>query len=104
MTIQTGPLMLEGAYLYFQDKQAPVRLHRKEYRLLKLFMEHPNQVVTRAKLMKEIWQTDYMGDTRTLDVHICWLRHKIESDPTQPKLLVTHRGVGYRLCVSDKAQ
>jgi DNA-binding response OmpR family regulator len=73
------------------------KLTPKEFELLKLFMEHRDQIVTRKVLMKEIWDTDYLGDTRTLDVHIRWLREKIEDDASQPSRLVTARGEGYRL-------
>ncbi len=73
------------------------KLTPKEFELLKLFMENAGQIVTRKKLMQEIWDTDYLGDTRTLDVHMRWLREKIEDDPNKPKLLVTLRGEGYRL-------
>jgi DNA-binding response OmpR family regulator len=65
-------------------------------------MQHPGQVVSRRTLMKEIWNTDYLGDTRTLDVHMRWLREKIEDDPNEPRLLVTVRGEGYRLEAKDK--
>lgn len=68
----------------------------KECALLKIFMNNGGQVITRKRLMKEIWDTDYLGDTRTLDVHIRWLREKIEDDPSKPVLLRTVRGVGYR--------
>ena len=60
-------------------------------------MEHAGEIVSRKTLMHEIWDTDYLGDTRTLDVHMRWLREKIEDDPNHPKLLVTVRGEGYRL-------
>ncbi len=53
----------------------------------------------RQRLFREVWNTDYVGDTRTLDVHISWLRQAIEADPRHPKLLKTIRGVGYRLDV-----
>lgn len=68
----------------------------KEFRLLHLLIENRNQVSTRKKIMHAVWETDYMGDTRTLDVHIRWLREKIEKNPSRPKLLITIRGVGYR--------
>ncbi len=81
-----------------------VRLGRKEHQLtpkqsqlLEIFMRQPNEVVTRRQLMKQVWETDYMGDTRTLDVHVRWLRQIIESDPDQPRRLVTVRSVGYKL-------
>lgn len=70
-------------------------LTKMEARLLEVFMRHPNKVLKRAFLMKEVWETDYIGDTRTLDVHVHWLRQKIEDDPGNPHLLRTIRGVGY---------
>ena len=60
-------------------------------------MQHPNQVISRRELMEHIWKTGYLGDTRTLDVHVRWLREKIELDPDRPEILVTKRGVGYVL-------
>lgn len=73
------------------------QLTPKEFELLQFFMQRPAQTISRRQLMKEIWHTDYLGDTRTLDVHIRWLREKIEEDPNNPRLLVTLRGQGYRL-------
>lgn len=73
------------------------KLTPKEFELLKLFMERRDQIVSRKVLMKEIWNTEYLGDTRTLDVHIRWLREKIEDDASRPERLVTVRGEGYRL-------
>lgn len=68
----------------------------KQCRLLKVFMSHPNKVLTRKFLMKEVWETDYLGDTRTLEVHIRWLRKNIEDDPNNPIRLKTVYRVGYR--------
>ncbi len=68
----------------------------KEFKLLHLLIENRNQVLSRKKIMQTVWETDYMGDTRTLDVHIRWLREKIEDNPSRPKHLITIRGVGYR--------
>lgn len=73
------------------------KLTPKEFELLKLFMERRDQIISRKVLMKEIWNTEYLGDTRTLDVHIRWLREKIEDDASSPERLVTVRGQGYRL-------
>jgi DNA-binding response OmpR family regulator len=78
------------------------KLTPKEFELLRLFMETPGEIVTRRTLMKEVWHTDYLGDTRTLDVHMRWLREKIEDDPNEPSLLVTVRGEGYRLEPKEK--
>jgi DNA-binding response OmpR family regulator len=81
-----------------------VRLGKKEHQLtpkqshlLEMFMRRPNEVITRRQLMKAVWNTDYMGDTRTLDVHVRWLRQIIEADAGKPRHLVTVRNVGYRL-------
>ena len=71
---------------------------------MSVLMRHPGQVISRAKLMREVWQTDYLGDTRTLDVHICLLRQKLEDDPANPRLLLTERGMGYRLNVPENAR
>jgi len=68
----------------------------KECRLLHLLMEHVDEVLSRGTIMKEVWETDYLGDTRTLDVHIRWLREKLEDDPSHPRFIITVRGVGYR--------
>jgi len=71
----------------------------KQCNLLAWLMQHPNQVISRKDLMERVWHTVYLGDTRTLDVHIRWLREKIESDPTCPRILRTRRGIGYVLSV-----
>lgn len=68
----------------------------KEFLLLKLLMGRAGQTITRKTLMKEIWETDYLGDTRTLDVHIRWVREKVEDNPSKPQRLITMRGQGYR--------
>lgn len=77
----------------------------KELRLLQLLMEHPDEVVPRRRIMNEVWETDYLGDTRTLEVHIRWLRKKMEEDPTKPIHIVTVRGTGYvfraHMCPDD---
>ena len=71
------------------------RLTPKLAQLLQEFMRYPNEVVTRVQLMRNVWQTDYIGDTRTLDVHIRWVREVVELDPGKPELLLTVRGQGY---------
>ncbi|XHU96563.1 MAG: response regulator transcription factor [cyanobacterium endosymbiont of Rhopalodia gibba] len=68
----------------------------KEYRLLDLFMSYPRRVWSREQLIEQIWGPDFLGDTKTVDVHIRWLREKLEHDPSQPKYLITVRGFGYR--------
>jgi len=73
------------------------KLRPMEARLLRTFMRRPGELITRAELMKAVWDTDFTGDTRTLDVHVRWVRERIEEDPSDPRLLVTVRGQGYRL-------
>ncbi|MBZ0294583.1 MAG: response regulator transcription factor [Anaerolineae bacterium] len=73
-----------------------VILRQKEYEILTLLMTNLGKVVTRDRLFDEVWGTDWLGDTRTLDVHMSWLRGKLEDDPTHPLYLQTVRGVGYR--------
>jgi DNA-binding response OmpR family regulator len=65
--------------------------------LVELFLRNPGKTLDRKVLMEHVWQTNYLGDTRTLDVHIRWFRRAIESDPGSPLYLKTIRGVGYRL-------
>jgi two-component system response regulator RegX3 len=74
-----------------------VHLRRKEFELLKLLAENAGRVLTRDLLIDRVWGSDYIGDTKTLDVHIKRLRAHIEPDPAHPSLLTTIRGVGYRL-------
>jgi DNA-binding response OmpR family regulator len=65
--------------------------------ILRVLIERRGEVVEREELFKRVWETDYIGDTRTLDVHISWLREAIEKDPLTPKFIITARGVGFRL-------
>jgi DNA-binding response OmpR family regulator len=71
-------------------------LRPREFRLLALFMERPGIALTRDQILETLWAHDYIGDARTVDVHVRWLREKIEADPARPTRIVTVRGVGYR--------
>ncbi|MBK8021428.1 MAG: response regulator transcription factor [Chloroflexi bacterium] len=73
-----------------------ISLTPKLAQLLEVFFRHPGETLDRKILMEKVWQTDYLGDTRTLDVHIRWIRRAIEQDPSRPRHLITLRGVGYR--------
>jgi two-component system response regulator RegX3 len=73
-----------------------VALRRKEFELLRLLVENAGRVLTRDVLIDRIWGSDYIGDTKTLDVHVKRLRFRIEEDPSSPTLITTVRGVGYR--------
>ena len=74
----------------------PVRLALKEFELLELLLRNSGRVMTRGQLIDRIWGADYVGDTKTLDVHVKRLRAKIEDDPSNPTRLVTVRGLGYK--------
>jgi two-component system response regulator RegX3 len=73
-----------------------VSLPLKEFDLLELLLRNAGRVLTRGQLIDRVWGADYVGDTKTLDVHIKRLRSKIEPDPTNPKFLLTVRGLGYK--------
>jgi DNA-binding response OmpR family regulator len=92
-----GPihLDLERKQVRCQDQQTI--LTPRLTKLLHLLMEHHGEAMLRENLFREVWNTEYTGDTRTLDVHISWLRQAIEENPRKPKFLKTIRGVGYRL-------
>jgi DNA-binding response OmpR family regulator len=78
-------------------KGREARLTPRMAHLLHVLLLHAGEAVGRQKLFSEVWETQYTGDTRTLDVHISWLREALEEDPRQPQFLKTIRGVGYRL-------
>jgi two-component system phosphate regulon response regulator PhoB len=73
-----------------------INLSPKEFRLLELFMSYPRRVWSREQLIEQVWGLDFLGDTKTVDVHIRWLREKLERDPSQPEYVITVRGFGYR--------
>ncbi len=73
-----------------------VRLPLKEFELLEYFLRNPGRVLTRGQLIDRVWGSDYVGDTKTLDVHVKRLRAKIEPEPAAPRTLVTVRGLGYK--------
>ncbi len=74
----------------------PRELTAKEFDLLVMLMKHRGRVMTRDALLDKVWGVEYYGDTRTVDVHVRYLRQKIEEDPESPRLVQTVRGVGYK--------
>jgi DNA-binding response OmpR family regulator len=99
-----GQHMLHLGHIRLDLERKRVRCQGREARLtprlthlLQVLMEHAGEVIERAKLFQEVWDTDYTVDTRTLDVHISWLREALEEDPRHPQYLKTIRGLGYRL-------
>lgn len=95
--VQAGSIRLDMDRRRVRCLGKNTRLTPRLVTLLAALMEHPGEVIEREELFKKVWDTDYTGDTRTLDVHISWLRKAIELDHTKPKFLKTIRGVGYRL-------
>jgi DNA-binding response OmpR family regulator len=98
-SIHAGPVRLDVEKRTVRCQGKQTRLTPRLVRLLKILMDHQGEVIERKKLFSKVWETDYTDDTRTLDVHVSWLRRAIELDPDHPKLLKTVRGVGYRLDV-----
>jgi two-component system, OmpR family, phosphate regulon response regulator PhoB len=96
------PFIFQNLTLYPQECRFIVRgdevmLSPKEFRLLEVFMRFPKRVWSRDQLLEQVWGDDFIGESKTVDVHIRWLREKIELDPSDPQYLITVRGFGYRL-------
>ena len=94
--LQAGDLRLFPEECRVTRSGEEVNLSPKEYRLLELFMQNPRRVWSRDKLLEHVWSIDYIGDSKTVDVHIRWLREKLEENPSSPVHLLTVRGFGYR--------
>jgi DNA-binding response OmpR family regulator len=97
--VSAGPIRLDLEHKRVRCLGKNTKLTPRLITLLNILMEKHGEVVEREALFKKAWETNYTGDTRTLDVHISWLRRAIELDPNNPKFLKTIRGVGYRLDV-----
>ena len=97
--VSVGPIRLDLENKRVRSLGKNSKLTPRLITLLQILMDKHGEVVEREALFKEVWETNYTGDTRTLDVHISWLRRAIELDPDNPKFLKTIRGVGYRLDV-----
>ena len=94
--LEVGPVRLDAGRREVAVRGAAVAFPRKEFDLLEALLRRPERVATREDLIDEVWGSDYVGDTKTLDVHVKRLREKIEADPHRPRHLLTVRGVGYR--------
>ena len=97
--VHVGPIRLDVERRRVRCLGKSTKLTPRLITLLQMLMEKHGEVVERDVLFKKVWETNYTGDTRTLDVHVSWLRRAIEVDPLKPKFLKTIRGVGYRLDV-----
>ena len=100
-SIRMNGLMLDVANRKVVTKDETFQLTPMECRLLAVFMRNAGEVLSRSYLMQEVWRTSYIDDTRTLEVHVCWLRKKIESDPRRPRHLRTIRGRGYQFTLPN---
>ena len=96
MKLQAGDVSVDIARRRVTVGDKPIHLPLKQFELLRMLMMHQDKVLTRDYLFQTIWDSDSMYDTGTLDVHIRWLREKIEKDPSRPRYIRTVRGVGYR--------
>lgn len=94
--LKHGELVLYPEEYCATMKGHALNLPPKQYKLLEFFMRHPRRVWSRDKLLERIWGPDFIGDVKTVDVHIRWLREKLEENPSQPVLITTVRGFGYR--------
>ncbi|MDG3009945.1 response regulator transcription factor [Rhodococcus sp. D2-41] len=95
--LESGPVRMDVERHTVMVDGAPVTLPLKEFDLLEYLMRNSGRVLTRGQLIDRVWGSDYVGDTKTLDVHVKRLRAKIERDPAKPTHLVTVRGLGYKL-------
>ena len=96
-TIDAGSVRIDLARHLVSVRGEPVNLTRSEFQVLRLLAERPGQVFSRLEIMEELWQSEFSGDVRACDVHISNLRQKVERDPQEPELVLTVRGVGYKL-------
>ncbi len=97
---EVGPIRIDVDRHVVDVRGETVTMPLKEFDLLELLMRNAGRVLTRAQIIDRVWGSDYVGDTKTLDVHIKRLRSKVEADPAHPELIVTVRGLGYKMDVA----
>jgi two-component system response regulator RegX3 len=95
-TLEAGDVRLDVETHVVTRAGRPIELTAKEFELLRVLLENAGRVVRRARLMEEVWQTSWLGSTKTLDVHVSSLRRKLGDDPGEPRYLHTVRGIGFR--------
>ncbi|MCU1671663.1 MAG: two component transcriptional regulator, winged helix family [Blastococcus sp.] len=95
--LEAGPVRMDVERHTVSVDGEPVALPLKEFDLLEFLLRNAGRVLTRGQLIDRVWGSDYVGDTKTLDVHVKRLRAKLEPDPAMPKYLLTVRGLGYKL-------
>jgi len=94
--VEVGPVRMDVERHVVTVNNGAVNLPLKEFELLEILLRNAGRVLTRMQLIDRVWGSDYVGDTKTLDVHVKRLRSKIEPDPANPRYLVTVRGLGYK--------
>jgi two-component system, OmpR family, response regulator RegX3 len=99
VALEAGPVRMDVDRHVVTVNGVEQRLPLKEFDLLEMFLRNPGRVLTRGQLIDRVWGSDYVGDTKTLDVHVKRLRAKLEPEPASPTYLVTVRGLGYKLDV-----
>lgn len=102
--VSAGPIHLDTEQRLVRCDNRQSRLTPRLVTLLKILIDHPGELVDRKDLFRQVWDTAYTVDTRTLDVHISWLRQAIEEDPRHPKYIKTIRGMGYRLDIEPASR
>jgi two-component system response regulator RegX3 len=99
---RVGPLVVDSARRVASLDGVPLELSRKEFEVLELLAREAGRVVTRERLLEEVWDTTWFGSTKTLDVHVSALRRKLGDDPSEPRFIHTVRGVGFRFAVAEE--
>ena len=102
--IEIGDLRLDSERRTVEHRGEPVELTRKEFELLQRLMRDAGRVLTREQLIEDVWDMNWFGSTKTLDVHISGLRRKLEEDPAAPRYIHTVRGVGFRFSAAREAE
>lgn len=95
--LQVGPIRLDRLQCRVTLSDMEVSLTPREFRLLECFMLHPGRALSREQIIEQVWGPDYSGDSKSVDVHVLWLRRKLDCGGSKPQLFITVRGVGYRL-------
>jgi two-component system, OmpR family, response regulator RegX3 len=102
-TLEVGPVRMDVERHTVTVDGAVVSFPLKEFELLELLLRNAGRVLTRGQLIDRVWGTDYVGDTKTLDVHVKRIRSKIEPEPATPRYLLTVRGLGYKIADGDSS-
>jgi DNA-binding response OmpR family regulator len=100
--LEVGPIKLDLTQRWVYCNGKNERLTPRLFIIMKTLMQKPGKLIKREELFKTLWETEYVGDMRSLDVHISWLRKAVEKDPRKPEFIKTRRGVGYYLDLSEK--